>query len=270
MIGLGMDKRAGRSPQSNAVGTDDFAAALHACQRENETLLAHLSRLTAVGQLAAELAHEITQPLGAISNFAAAAATTLENAHAVDRERLLQWNRKILEQANRAGQIIDRLRRYAQRQDPLRETQVLRDIVREAIALVATPARRERVNVQFDNHADEVLVVADRVQIQQVVVNLLNNAIESLAACDDADRIVAVRIDTESHEVVVSVDDLGPGLPVGQSSQIFEPFFTTKPTGMGMGLTICRTIVHAHGGTIGAAQLQPHGASIFFTLPRAT
>ena len=237
---------------------------------QQQEIVAHVSRLNTVGEMAAGLVHEITQPLGAISNFAAAVVTTLENTPTVDYERLLQWNRKILEQASRAGQIIDRLRRFAQRQDPLRESHLLSDIVAEAIELVAAHARRQRVSIRFDDDGSRVVVVADRVQIQQVVVNLLNNAMEALESTDESQRVVAVRIDAEPQEVIVTVDDFGPGLPAAKADQIFEPFFTTKPHGMGMGLTICRTIVQAHGGTMGTARLHPHGASFFFTLPRVS
>lgn len=238
---------------------------------QQQQLLAHASRLNIIGEMAAGLAHELTQPLGAISNFAAAAATTLENAAVVDHSRLLQWNQKIIEQASRAGQIIDRLRRYAQRSEPMRAPQSLREIVPEAIELVQTHARRQGVAMSLvDDASGSLTVVVDRVQMQQVVVNLLNNAIDALEAVPAGQRNIVVRIEAAEASAAIHVEDTGCGLPPVELEQLFEPFFTTKPAGVGMGLTICRSILQAHDGTISAANIHPQGARFTFTLARAS
>lgn len=234
---------------------------------QQQEQLAHVSRLSAVGEMVAGIAHEITQPLGAISNYASAAATTLERQAALDSE-VIRWNQQIAEQASRAGQIIDRLRRFAQRGEPRREPHSLCEVIREGIALVQANARRRRANISFAAPAKPITINADRVQVQQVLVNLLNNALEAMAHQPQSRRTAEVSVDVDERGCRVAVSDDGCGLPREAQDKIFEAFYTTKPDGMGMGLAICRTIIEGHGGQLQVKANPTGGAIVYFTLPR--
>ncbi len=228
--------------------------------------LIHVSRLTAMGEMASALAHEINQPLGAIANYLKGASRLLSSG-GIDKARV--GLDKAAEQALRAGDIIRRLREFAARGETERRVESLPRIVEEAAALGLVGAREQGVIVrfQFDPAIDAVL--ADRVQIQQVVLNLLRNALDAMQ--DSPRKDLTVRIDPAPDELgdgmaLVSVADTGPGIATEIESRLFQPFITTKAAGMGVGLSICRTIVEAHGGRLWPEQTPGGGATFRFTL----
>jgi two-component system, LuxR family, sensor kinase FixL len=236
--------------------------------QELQSELVHVSRLTAMGQMASALAHELNQPLSAIVGYMKGSRRLLE-AGGEDRSDLLRDALdKAGDQALRAGQIIRRLRDFVGRGDSDRRVESVKKLIEEAsaLALVGTKDQRVRVRFQFDPAVDLVLV--DKIQIQQVVLNLIRNAVEAMAESDVRELTIATAAEDDDM-VVVSVADTGSGIAPEFMSQLFQPFVTEKPHGMGVGLSICRTIVEAHGGRI-TVEGNPGGGTIFrFTLRAA-
>jgi two-component system sensor kinase FixL len=241
--------------------------------QELQSELVHISRLSAMGEMASTLAHELNQPLSAITNYLKGSSRLLDSK-ADDAPELLKGAiEKASEQAQRAGQIIRRLRDFVSRGETERRTESLTKIVEEASALGLVGIRESGVRVRFQLDPDADAVFADRVQIQQVIVNLMRNAIEAMADRPQREMLVRAQvIDKEAGDggmVEVSVTDSGSGISPEAASRLFQPFFTTKATGMGVGLSICRTIIEAHGGKI-VAEPNPAGGTVFrFTLRRA-
>jgi two-component system sensor kinase FixL len=236
--------------------------------QELQSELIHISRLTAMGEMASALAHELNQPLSAIANYMKGSRRLLESSPNDQSALLRDAVDKAAEQALRAGQIIRRLRDFVARGESERRVESIKKLIEEAsaLALVGAKDKGVRVRFQFDPAGD--LVFADKVQIQQVVLNLLRNAIEAMETCQRRELVIATA-DASKHDMIwVSVADTGTGLAPEVTAQLFQPFITTKPQGMGVGLSICRTIVEAHGGEIGA-EPNPGGGTIFrFTLRR--
>jgi C4-dicarboxylate-specific signal transduction histidine kinase len=179
---------------------------------------------------------------------------------------LREWNEEIASAANRAGQIIARLRNFARRRDMKRDRGNVNDVARESVELVAFEGRRRGVAVRLELSPEPITADFDRVQIQQVLVNLLRNAFEAMEATPPGQREVAVRTAIVGQSIEVTVADHGPGLS-GEGLKIFDAFVTTKPDGLGMGLAISRTIVEAHGGKLWAAPDLQGGAAFRFTMP---
>jgi two-component system, LuxR family, sensor kinase FixL len=237
--------------------------------QELQSELAHVSRLTAMGQMASALAHELNQPLSAIVSYMKGSRRLLESG-AEDRSGLLRDAMdKAGDQALRAGQIIRRLREFVGRGDSERRVESVKKLIEEAsaLALVGTKDQGVRVRFQFDPAVDFVLV--DKVQIQQVLLNLLRNAVEAMEASQRRELVISTAAG-DDHTVAVSVVDTGAGIAPELMSQLFQPFVTNKRHGMGVGLSICRTIVEAHGGQI-TVEPNPAGGTIFrFTLRAAS
>jgi two-component system sensor kinase FixL len=237
--------------------------------QELQSELVHMSRLTALGELSSALAHEVNQPLSAIANYLMGVRRLLkpvENDPAQARVR--DALDKATEQALRAGEIIRRLRDFVRRGETDQRPESLAKIVEEASALALVGAKEHAVRVLFrlDPAADQVL--ADRVQVQQVLLNLMRNALEAMAGSERRELVLSSR-GLADGLVEVCVSDTGPGIEEKAQARLFQPFFTTKAAGMGVGLSICRTIIDAHGGTI-RAEPNPQGGSLFiFTLRRA-
>jgi two-component system sensor kinase FixL len=236
--------------------------------QELQSELVHVSRLTAMGQMASALAHELNQPLLAIVGYMKGSRRLLESG-AEDHSNLLRDALdKAGDQALRAGQIIRRLREFVGRGDSERRIESVKKLIEEAsaLALVGTKDRGVRVRFQFDPVIDLVLV--DKVQIQQVLLNLMRNAVEAMDAVQRRELTISTVAD-EDDMVAVSVTDTRPGIAPELMSQLFQPFVTNKRHGMGVGLSICRTIVEAHGGQI-VVEPNPAGGTIFrFTLRTA-
>lgn len=207
----------------------------------------HISRLSAMGEMASALAHELNQPLSAIANYLNGARRLLERKDGSD-PRAMEAVDKAAEQALRAGDIIRRLRDFLARGEGERSVESLAKLVHEACGLALVGAKEAGVNVryQLDPHLDRVLV--DRVQIQQVLVNLVRNALDAMQGQERRELSVSTKV--EDGMAVVSVADTGVGLDEAAAARLFQPFVTTKPQGMGVGLSISRTIVEAHGGRI--------------------
>ena len=236
--------------------------------QELQSELVHISRLTAMGEMASALAHELNQPLLAIVGYMKGSRRLLES-NAEDRSSLLRDALdKAGDQALRAGQIIRRLREFVGRGDSDRRVESVKKLIEEAsaLALVGTKDQRVRVRFQFDPAIDLVLV--DKIQIQQVVLNLIRNAVEAMTTSERRELTISTAAEDDDM-VAVSVADTGSGIAPEVMSQLFQPFVTDKPHGMGVGLSICRTIVEAHGGRI-TVEANPCGGTIFrFTLRAA-
>ena len=221
-------------------------------ERKHHAQLAHFSRLTVAGELASGMAHELNQPLTAITTYAQACRRMIDSGDA-DPAKIRDAAGEIAAQAMRGGEIIRRMRGFVRKQAPQRVRADLNEIVREAIELVRTQARRSEVMLQLEFSEEPLTVLADKVQIQQVIVNLLQNSFESMSKVDACDRIVTVRTSrTDQGMMEVAVEDKGTGLPGSDREKVFESFFTTKSDGLGIGLSISRSIIEEHQGHIWA------------------
>jgi two-component system sensor kinase FixL len=233
---------------------------------ELEWELAHASRLAALGESTAGFAHEVNQPLVSIMNFARA-CVNLASQESADLVQIRRWAEAIGAAASQAGDIIRRLLDFARRDPPERQTVPLARLADDAMLLVGHEARANRVTLRCDRVDPALLVHVQTVAIQQVLVNLLRNGIEALANSPRKDRRVVIRAVPRGQWVEVSVADNGPGPDPSLRDRLFDPFVTTKPRGVGLGLSITKTIVEDHGGTIWTATGEEGGLAIHFTLP---
>lgn len=236
--------------------------------RELQAEMAHVSRLSSMGQLSSAIAHELNQPLTATANYINTAKKLLELAKLPQSEKIEQFLGRAGEQIQRAGQIIRRLREFIEKRKVTRAPEDINTVVQDAVALALVASSDANVKLQTDFAGDPPRISVDRVQIQQVLVNLIRNAIEALQG--SSAKTISVSTAVKDSYVEVSVADTGPGIPAEIAQRLFEPFVSTKSTGMGIGLMICRSIVEAHGGSLSMAP-RPGGGSIFrFQLPIAS
>ena len=236
--------------------------------RRSRERLTHVSRLSTMGEMAGGLAHEINQPLAAITLYSQAAARMLNRDEAADPRELRAALEQISAQAIRAGEVIRRLRAMVRQRATERTTIDCNQLVRDLIALAEPDARASDVELQVELANEALPVRVDVVQIQQVLLNLIRNAIDAMLTVTDAPRRIEIRTAAVADDFVqVSVADHGSGLPEQAGERIFEPFFTTKPSGTGLGLSISRGIVRDHGGRVQCADNRPRGAVFCFTLP---
>lgn len=246
--------------------TERRSAEQAAEQRQAE--LAHVARLSTMGEMASGLAHELNQPLAAILSYAQGCLRRIDAGRA-DPPALRDAVLRIAAQAQRAGQVIQRLRHFVRKREPRRTPTDLNELVREAAGLMDGEARRHGVRIQFELAPDLPLVLTDSIQIEQVVLNLLRNAIEALMMAGVEAPCIIVRSEEKraQGQVWLEVRDNGPGISPQHVDHIFSPFYTTKPHGMGMGLTISTTIVEAHGGRLWATSNPGGGVTFHLMLP---
>jgi signal transduction histidine kinase len=243
-------------------------------QAELETLLlrqqvAHVGRVTMMGQLATALAHEINQPLGAILRNAEAAELFMQEA-SPDLDEIRAIIADIREDDQRAGAVIDRMRGLLKRQNLTTQPIHVDELVGDVRALVRVDAAARHVKLDVDIPGDLPPVRGDRVHLQQVLLNLILNGMDALNESSREGRRVRVTALLDGAQTVeIAVSDTGSGIPTDKLTHIFDPFFTTKPNGMGMGLPISRTIIEAHGGRFWAENNNSGGATFRFTLPIA-
>jgi len=234
--------------------------------RQAQADLAHVSRVTTMGELTASLAHEVNQPIAAaVTNANTCLRWLAANPPNVEEARAAVM--RIVKDGKRGAEIINRVRLLFKKGAPQREWVDVNEVIREMIVLLRSEATRYNISVRTELAADLPQVMGDRVQLQQVMMNLIMNSIDAMKAVDGA-RELAIKSEwAENAEVAVSVTDSGVGLPPQQTDQIFDAFFSTKPHGTGMGLRISRSILESHGGRLWAANNSPRGASFCFTLP---
>jgi two-component system sensor kinase FixL len=241
---------------------EESAARLEEIQGE----LARLARLNELGEMASTLAHELNQPLSAIANYAQGCSRLLRDMDDAVAARMREALNETAQQALRAGQIIRHLREFVTRGETEKVPEDVRKLVEEAGALALIGSREHRVQSAFEFSPRAETVTADRVQIQQVLINIMRNAIEAMRDSDRRELIVRTT-PGEDGTVAVEVADTGPGISEEIAAQLFRPFVTTKPGGMGIGLSISKRIVEAHGGKISVKRNENGGATFRFTLP---
>lgn len=233
--------------------------------QELQSELVHMSRVTAMGELASALAHELNQPLSAIANYLHGAERLLETG-ASDPDRLRDALAKAAAQAARAGDVIRRLREFVATGENERHVESLSKVIEESLALALIGVRGGDIRVQTVRDYAADTVFADKVQIQQVMINLIRNAIQAMAGTPRRELTISTQTG-EDGEAIVRVADSGPGIEPAMAERLFEPFTTTKKTGMGVGRSICRTIIDAHGGRIWVEDTLGGGATFAFTIP---
>ena len=234
--------------------------------RQAQADLAHVSRVTTMGELTASLAHEVNQPITAAVTDANACLRWLTRA-APDVEEARAAASRIVKDAMRAADIVSRIRLLFQKSTPPRELVDLNDVIREMVVLLRSEATRYSISIRTELAPDPSLVMGDRVQLQQVMMNLMMNGTDAMKDVDGTRELAIKSQPADNEECLVSVSDTGVGLPAQQADQIFNAFFTTKPHGTGMGLSISRSIVESHGGRLWAGRNTLRGASFYFTLP---
>lgn len=236
--------------------------------QELQNELVHVSRLTAMGEMASTLAHELNQPLSAIANLLTGSRRLMDRGRETDQTKIRDAIDRAAAQALRAGEVIHRMRDFVRRGASEREAESLSKLIEEAsaLALIGEKERQVDVRLNLDPKADAVF--ADRVQVQQVLLNLIRNGIDAMQVQEPKKRALLISSDlTEDGWPRVIVDDTGPGIAAEVLERLFQPFMTTKPQGMGVGLSISRSIIEAHGGRIWAEANPAGGARFCFTLP---
>ena len=256
-----------------ARANDDLRSEMGERQRAEEALqtapsqLAHVSRVMTLGELTASIAHEVNQPLAAVVTNAQACLRwlALETPRPDEARAAVE---RIVRDSNRASDVIQRIRALAKKTEPQMVALDINDVIREAISLEQREMLSQRVSLRTELASALPPVLGDRVQLQQVVINLVMNALEAMAPVTDRPRDMLIRShQDDANEVLVAVRDSGMGIDAEDAERLFNAFFTTKPSGMGMGLSISRSIIAAHGGRLWVSPNAEHGATFQFTLP---
>jgi predicted ATPase/signal transduction histidine kinase len=252
------------------VGSVMDVSAIRLAEHElhkTQTDLAHVMRVTSLGELTASIAHEVNQPLGAVLINAEACQTWLdhEQPNLTEVHAALE---RIVRDGTRAGEVIRRVRTLAKKADTKMAPLNLNEVLSEAMTLVQHELSSSRVALRMEHASALPVILADKVQLQQVILNLVINGIEAMQSVTDRPRELVIRSEQDdARKVRVTVTDCGVGFSADNAGQLFNTFFTTKSSGLGMGLSICRSIIELHGGSIWAVPNVPHGATIQFTLP---
>jgi C4-dicarboxylate-specific signal transduction histidine kinase len=229
--------------------------------------LAHANRVATMGQLSASIAHEVNQPITAAITNAHAALRWL-NARPPDLAEVRQSLGRIVQNGSRAGDVIARIRAFVSKTPPRKNRLEINDVILEVIALTSSEAEKNGISVRAQLADGLPRIRGDRVQLQQVILNLIINAVEALSSVGEGPRELIISTgETESNGVLVAIRDSGPALTPASLERVFDAFYTTKPDGLGMGLSICRSIIEAHGGQLWASVNVPRGAVFQFTVP---
>jgi PAS domain S-box-containing protein len=235
--------------------------------RKAQAELAHVTRLTTMGELAASIAHEVNQPLAAVITNGNASLRWLA-AQTPNLDEAREAVQRIIRDGHRAADVIQRVRALLRKTSPQQAWLDINDVIHEVLTLAHSEVRRDRVALRTELAAGLPLVLGDRIQMQQVILNLVMNGMEAMSSVTDRSRELLIQSGTHgSQSIFVAVRDSGIGLDPQTLDRIFDAFFTTKPEGMGMGLSISRTIIEAHGGRLWATPHDGHGATFQFTLP---
>jgi two-component system sensor kinase FixL len=237
--------------------------------QELQSELAHMSRLTAMGEIASTLAHELNQPLAAVGNYLNGCRQLLEDSQDPVVSEVQDALDEATKQIVRAGQIIRHLRDFVARGETEKRIERVAKLIEEASALALVGTREQGIKIRFAVDPTVGSVFADRVQVQQVLINLLRNAIDAMQHSERRELTLIV-VPTKANMVMFSVSDTGTGVPDDLTPRLFEPFMTTKLHGLGVGLSISRTIVEAHGGRIWAEPNEGGGSIFHFTLQAVT
>ena len=234
--------------------------------RDRQAELAHVGRLNTMGEMASGIAHELNQPLHAIKNYARGCVRRLEAN--VDRKQLAAGLDQIAGEADRAAEIIRRLRRMVRKNEPHQTPVEVRELIEKAVQLLAFDANRRKVEIALELADDAPLVSADPIQVEQVIINLARNAFDAMEDVETPDRVLTIGTQTgDGPWVEVVVRDRGSGVPPDQAETLFDAFFTTKSHGLGMGLSISRSIIEMHGGRLWLSHNTAEGTTFHFTLP---
>jgi C4-dicarboxylate-specific signal transduction histidine kinase len=235
--------------------------------RKHLSELAHMNRNSTAGELSASIAHEITQPLAAIMSNGKAGLHWLAKA-TPDLDQVRASFEAVIAATHHAGNVIQAIRSMFKKSDEERVAVNPNQLIHEVLELLRVNLRRRRISVETRLSADLPEIMGNRVQLQQVILNLLVNAVDAMDSLTDRDRMLQITANRqEPSGVLITVEDSGPGIAPENIERIFEPFYTTKPQGMGMGLTICRSIVEAHGGRLAAAPSRLGGLAMQISLP---
>ena len=252
------------------VGAVMDITAIRLAERElhkTRTDLAHVTRVSSLGELSASIAHEVNQPLGAVAINAEACLGWLDHQQPNLTEARANLER-IIRDATRAGEVVRRIRTLAKKTDTKMAPLNLNEVVSEALAVVQHELLSSEVALRLEQASALPVILADKVQLQQVILNLVLNGIEAMQSIMDRPRELVIRTEPDgAQQVRITVTDCGVGFSADSAGQLFDTFFTTKPNGIGMGLSICRSIIELHGGRIWAEPHVPYGATIQFTLP---
>ena len=242
--------------------------AAQAALLEQQERLAHVGRLSTMGEMTASIAHEINQPLTAIAMYAQASLKLLERDD-FDKEKLITAIDKLNEQSLRAGAVIERIQRFVRNESGQKELANLNTLIRDVEHLAAADARLHGIDLEFDLDPDLPDVFCDPIQIQQVALNLLRNAVDAMdeVGCQHGNTVKVGSGSISNDLVEVTVMDAGTGVAKDQESLVFSAFHTTKASGMGMGLSICRSIIEEHGGKLDFENNDTHGCTFYFQLP---
>jgi len=242
---------------------EQMEEALRATRRE----LARASRQTTIGAMAASIAHEINQPLSALVTNGGIGLRLLAKAGS-DLDEVREVLKHIIDDGHRASHIIASIRAMFRKDQRANSPLSICDLVGDVLALVHGELESQRVSLRVELHRELPLVMADRLQLQQVLLNLITNAVEAMSSVEDGERSLLVKSELHgAHDVLIMVEDSGPGIDPRDMDRIFNAFFTTKSHGMGLGLSICQSIVESHGGRLWASARSPHGSIFYVQLP---
>lgn len=233
---------------------------------EQRERLAHLTRLGTIGEMTTAIAHEINQPLTAISTYAQASERLLRSGTS-DKAELASTLHKIGEQARRAGEVIRHLRRLVKQRDSETEIADLNELIHDLLHLARVDTRAQGLSIRTELADRLPAIEVDGIQIQQVILNLIRNAVDAMAEWRADDTLIIQSVALDKNWVEVRVIDSGPGIPNQVLERLFEPFVTTKPDGLGVGISICRSILNSHGGELYFDRNRPAGTVARFTLP---